>query len=68
MLNYALERISYTLKPNKLYQYKIISLVGETVEANVLGHGIQTIDVSELPSNIYLLRIGNKTIKFVKSE
>jgi hypothetical protein len=56
------------INSNRFDHYKIISLFGETSKSGIVSQGKQIIDVSKLPSNIYILRIGNKTIKLLICE
>lgn len=48
---------------NEIYTY-IYAMNGDMVKSAMLSHGDNTIDVSMLPNGIYLLRCGNKAIKF----
>ena len=44
----------------------IYAMNGGMVKSAMLSHGDNAVDVSMLPNGIYLLRCGNKTIKFMK--
>jgi len=46
----------------------IYSLLGERLLATQINSANQTIDVSRLPANIYLLQIGNQIIKLIKTQ
>ena len=47
--------------------YTITSIVGENVAAGKLNEESNTINISELKSGIYLLKVGKEVIKLVKS-
>jgi len=40
--------------------------IGSLVLAGTIDSAAQKIDVSDLPSNVYLLKIGNTTYRFLK--
>jgi len=47
-------------------QYEIISLYGQVLRRGIINAEGRTINVLDLTSNIYILRLGNKSFKFVK--
>ncbi len=48
-------------------EFSIFNLLGEKVISGKLNGNIETINISFLPSNVYVLRIANETVKFIKS-
>ena len=49
-------------------EFKIFSTLGELVLTGNLDADINTIDLSSLPSNIYILNIDNQSIRIVKTK
>jgi len=49
-------------------EYRIYSTVGELVVSGMMNANINTIDLSMLPANIYVLNIDNQAIKLIKIE
>lgn len=49
-------------------EYRIYSTVGELVVSGMMNANINTIDLSMLPANIYMLNIDNHAIKLIKTE
>ncbi len=49
------------------YEFNIINLLGESVASGRLNGKIETIDITALSPNVYIVRIANKSIKFVKT-
>ena len=49
-------------------EFSIINLLGETIVYGRLNGKIDTIDTSSLPPNVYVIRIGHESIKFIKTE
>jgi hypothetical protein len=49
-------------------EFSIINLLGETIVYGRLNGIIDIIDTSSLPPNVYIIRIGNESIKFIKTE
>lgn len=47
-------------------EYKIYSLIGESVLKGTLNSNMNTINLSNLPPSTYLLKINNQTIKIIK--
>ena len=48
------------------YEFSIINLLGEKVAFGRLNGQIETIDISSLPPYVYILKVSNETIKFIK--
>ncbi len=49
-------------------KYRIYSTIGELVSSGKLNSNHNTIDLSSLPPNVYVLNINNHSVKVVKSE
>jgi len=49
-------------------EYHIYSMIGELIFSGIIDSNIKTIDISDLSSNIYLLKVGNKAVKMIKTE
>ena len=49
-------------------EFSIINLLGEKIVSGTLNGQIEVLDISLLPPNIYIIRIDNESIKFVKTE
>ena len=49
-------------------EFRIFSTVGELVSSGILISNINTIDISSLPPNVYVLNIDNHSIKLIKTE
>jgi hypothetical protein len=49
-------------------EYRIYSIIGELVSRGRLNSNINTIDLSSLPQNVYVLNIDNHSIKLIKTE
>jgi len=64
--NPATNQLNAKVKTNEVIKYEIISVLGETMLTGFIGLGNDIIDISELASNIYFIRIENQIIKFVK--
>jgi|AntRauTorckE5430_2_1112549.scaffolds.fasta_scaffold06268_4 hypothetical protein len=48
--------------------FDILNLLGETIRSGELNKQLETIDISSLPQNVYIIRIGTESIKFIKTE
>jgi hypothetical protein len=48
-------------------EFKIINLFGEIVATGKIDEIIEAIDVSSLSPNVYILKIANKTFRFIKT-
>ena len=49
------------------YEFTIINLLGKKVASGRLNGPTETVDISSLPLNVYILRIDNEAVKFVKT-
>ena len=49
-------------------KYRIYSTIGELVSSGKLNSNLNTIDLSSLPPNIYVLNINSHSVKLVKTE
>ena len=49
------------------YEFKIINLLGKKVASGRINGKTETVDISSLPPNVYILRIANEAVKFVKT-
>ena len=49
-------------------KYRIYSTIGELVSSGKLNSNLNTIDLSSLPPNVYVLNISNHSVKLVKTE
>lgn len=49
-------------------EFRIYSIIGELVSSGRLNSNFSTIDLSSLPSNVYVLNIDNHSIKLIKTE
>ena len=49
-------------------EFSIINLLGEKILSGTLYGQIEALDISSLPTNVYIVRIGNESIKFVKTD
>ncbi len=50
------------------FEYSIYSTIGELILSGMIDLNNKTIDLSNLSSNIYLLKVGSKTMKLIKPE
>jgi hypothetical protein len=48
------------------YEFNIINLLGKKVASGWINGQTETVDISSLPPNVYILRIANKAVEFVK--
>ena len=55
-------------KLNESFKYEIVSLIGKVLSSGWSSMGSEFVDVSILPPNIYVIRIGNESFKFIKLE
>jgi len=53
---------------SELLNFEIISLLGERMLSGVIHPNKKQINLSDLPQNVYFLRIGNNSFKFLKTE
>ena len=49
------------------YEFNIINLLGKEVVSDRINGQTATVDISSLPPNVYILRIADKAVKFIKS-
>lgn len=49
------------------YEYSIKTLLGKNVASGKISRQLETIDISYIPPNVYVLRIANETVKFIKT-
>ena len=56
------------VKSAQANDFEIYNVIGELVISGKLNSQINTIDLSSLPPNVYLLQIENQSIKLIKSE
>ena len=49
------------------YEFNIINLLGKKVASGWINGQTETVDISSLPPNVYILRIANEAVKFVKT-
>jgi len=66
--NPAKEFVTIEMDLQKDMECKIYSLIGELILSRNISPGNKTINVSELPSSIYFLNVGSKTMKLIKAE
>jgi len=50
------------------HEFSIINLLGEKVAFGRLNSQIETIDISSLPQNIYIIVVANEAFKFIKTD
>lgn len=62
--NPALYEISVTV--NTQTDYEIVTLLGSKISKGTLGADTNTINISTLENGLYLLRINQQTLKFIK--
>ena len=46
--------------------YRIINLMGQTLQQGLINAENQQIDISNLPNGMYFISVGDQTVKFVK--
>tara|TARA_Y100000385_G_C12556720_1_gene410289 strand:+ start:82 stop:261 length:180 start_codon:yes stop_codon:yes gene_type:complete len=46
--------------------YELYTMIGELVISGELNSKLNTIDLSSLASNIYILKVNNKSLRIVK--
>ena len=49
------------------YEFNIINLLGKKIASGRINGQTETVDISSLPPNVYILRIANEAVKFVKT-
>jgi len=63
--NPAINQLNVKIETNEVIKYEIISVIGEILLSGIVGSGNHNIDISELQSNIYFIRIENEIVKFM---
>ena len=48
-------------------EFNIINLLGKNVASGRINGQTATVDISSLPPNVYILRIANEAVEFVKT-
>ncbi len=61
-------QLTIEIKIAKEKEFRIFSTVGKLVSSGRLNSNINTIDISSLPPNVYVLNIDNHSIKLIKTE
>ncbi|MFB0959654.1 MAG: T9SS type A sorting domain-containing protein [Flavobacteriales bacterium] len=61
-------QITIELELTEEKEYRIYSTIGELVSIGRLNSNINTIDMSSLPPNVYILNIDNHSIKLIKTK
>ena len=64
--NPAKNQLNLDFEVSANHEFNIINIFGEIVVSGSINGGNTSIDISSLPPNIYILRIANKTVKFIK--
>ncbi len=59
--------ISINLNPNEICKFVILSPLGQIMTSGQISAVSPTIDLSSLGTGLYFLRLGNQTIKIIKS-
>ena len=61
-------QLTIEIKIVKEKEFRIFSTVGKLVSSGRLNSNINTIDISSLPPNVYILNIDNHSIKLIKTD
>ena len=64
--NPATDMLNIDLATDCVVEFKVMSLLGKTIQTTFLSLGINTFDVSQLSPNVYFIKVGNELVKFVK--
>ena len=64
--NPAINQLTLEVKTEEVLEYEVISILGKTLLSGFVSSDKQIIDISELASNIYFIKIENQLIKFLK--
>lgn len=64
--NPATKELFIDNKEKECFTYKIISLQGQVVVSERSCLESQFVNISKLPPNMYIMRIGNRSFKFIK--
>lgn len=62
------QELTIEVKSAQANDFEIYNVIGELVISGKLNSQINTIDLSSLPPNVYLLQIENQSIKLIKTE
>ena len=65
--NPAKNRLFVEHKNLENQEFSIINLIGKQVKIGKLGVTNTAIDISDLPAAIYMFKVGNQAIKFIKA-
>jgi len=60
--------LTIEMETTKNQAYHIYSIIGKKLDVGQISASQKTIDLSALPPNMYLLTIGNRVLKFIKTE
>ncbi|MFT5266186.1 MAG: hypothetical protein ACI8YQ_004950, partial [Polaribacter sp.] len=63
--NPAKNYLQIEINSSGIDDYAIISITGKKLKSGTVKPGQQIIDISALPPNLYLLKIGEEIIKFM---
>lgn len=66
--NPVVESITIDMDLTVNQEYRIYSTIGELMISGKIDPENKTINLSDLPANIYFLSINNKTLKFIKTK
>ena len=61
-------QINVEMEPAEEKEYRIYSTIGEIISSGKLNSNRNTIDLSSLPPNVYILNINTHYIKLIKAE
>jgi polyhydroxybutyrate depolymerase len=61
-------KINLSLNYSKDVNYELFSPLGQQLMTGTITSSNEQIDLSNLPSNIYFLKVGNQVFKILKSE
>jgi len=64
--NPAINQLTLEVKTEEVLEYEVISILGKTLLSGFVSSDKQIIDISELASNIYFIKIESQLIKFLK--
>ena len=66
--NPAKNNVTIEMDLTENLEYHIYSSIGELIMSGIIESNNKTVDISDLSSNIYLLKIRDKTLKLIKTE
>lgn len=64
--NLTTDQLFIDSKKKECFTYEIISFQGQVLSSESSCLDNQFVDISKLPSSIYIMRIGNQSFKFIK--